>query len=403
MATLGLLAGVLGAIGNGPASAGPTVDGIAGTLRLNEIQTIGTHNSYHLQPQPALLDAIRFIDPAGADQLEYSHTPLATQFGSEHVRQIELDVFADSTGGLLADPVGGTVVGLDPSSRPEMFDPGFKVLHIQDIDYETTCTTFVACLQEMESWSDANPNHAPIAVLVEVKDEPIPDPVGLGFVTPEVVGPAQLDALDAEIRSVMDPADLLTPDDVRGAAATLEDAVLTTGWPTLTDSAGRFLFLMDNGGRIRDDYRAGHPSLAGRVLFVSSEPGTDDAAFVKRNDPFAADIPTLVGQGYVVRTRADSPTFQARSGDTTQRDQALAGGARRWPTPRCLRGCPGFPRTVPEWSTWLLRMASTLFMSIPQTADCQRQSLLTPAESSRPDGQRTGGQFCTGRKEKAGF
>jgi hypothetical protein len=91
------------------------------------------------------------------------------------------------------------------------------------------------------------------------------------------------------------------------------------------------MFLMDNGGQKRLDYLAGHPSLTDRVLFTSSSPGQPDAAFVKRNDPLGGSgtsIAELVRRGYIVRTRADADTVQARTGDTTQRDAALASGAQ---------------------------------------------------------------------------
>ena len=90
------------------------------------------------------------------------------------------------------------------------------------------------------------------------------------------------------------------------------------------------LFTLDNGGAMRADYLAGHPSLAGRVMFTDSAPGTPEAAFVKENDPLAdpTRFPDLVAAGYVVRTRADADTVEARSGDTDPRDAALASGAQ---------------------------------------------------------------------------
>jgi hypothetical protein len=127
------------------------------------------------------------------------------------------------------------------------------------------------------------------------------------------------------------PADeLLTPDDVRGGRTTLEEAVRTDGWPTLGEARGRVLFLMDNGDPKRALYRAGRPSLEGRVLFTNAVPGDADAAFVKLNDPLPDPslITDVVRDGYLVRTRADADTHQARSGDTTQRDAALASGAQ---------------------------------------------------------------------------
>lgn len=301
-------------------------------LRVNNVQVVGTHNSYHLQPREPLFSALRSFDPALAAGFEYSHSPLAEQFTHEAVRQIELDVFADPQGGLYDQRRLLPLLGLPADSGiPELEEPGFKVLHVQEVDFESTCWTFVECLRQVRAWSDANPRHLPIAVLVELKDGPIPDPLGVGFVRPHPIGRAELDALDAEIRSVFDESRLITPDDVRGRHATLEEAVLAGGWPTLGEARGKVMFLMDNGGRYRSDYLAGHPTLRGRVLFTNASPGDPDAAFVKRNDPTGAnlaEIQDLVRRGYLVRTRADADTVQARTGDTTMRDAALASGAQ---------------------------------------------------------------------------
>ena len=58
--------------------------------------------------------------------------------------------------------------------------------------------------------------------------------------------------------------------------------------------------------------------------------GCPDAAVTVVNDPIgdAGRIRSLVEAGFIVRTRADADTVQARSGDTTQRDAALASGAQ---------------------------------------------------------------------------
>ena len=63
-------------------------------------------------------------------------------------------------------------------------------------------------------------------------------------------------------------------------------------------------------------------------MFVDAEPGTPEAAFIKYNNPGnGSEIQALVEQGYMVRTRADADTEQARSGDTSRRDTALESGA----------------------------------------------------------------------------
>jgi Phosphoinositide phospholipase C, Ca2+-dependent len=301
-------------------------------LRLNQTQVIGTHNSYHVQPREPLWSALRGFNPLLAAGIAYTHSPLGVQFNAEEARQIELDVFADPAGGLYDQRHILPTLGLPADSGiPELERPGFKVLHIQEIDFETTCWTLVECLQDVKLWSDAHPRHLPIAILLELKDEPIPDPLQVGFVQPVPIGPAELDALDAEIRSVFPEQRILTPDEVRNSRATLEEAILIDGWPTLGAARGKVMFLMDNGAHYRTNYLAGHPNLEGRVLFTNSTPGQSDAAFVKLNDPTGpntAVIQDLVRRGYLVRTRADSDTVEARTGDTTRRDTAFLSGAQ---------------------------------------------------------------------------
>jgi hypothetical protein len=323
------------------------------TLRLNDVQVLGSHNSYHVEQPPEVMALLRAFSPELADSLEYSHPPLEQQFDEEGIRQIELDVFADTAGGLYATPAGFELAGLPPEVDPLMLEPGFKVFHVQDIDQTSTCVTLVGCLVELRDWSAAHPGHVPIMVLIEVKSDPIPDPVQAGFVVPETIEADDLDALDAEIRTVFEPDQILVPDDVRGDHASLEEAILTEGWPTLGASRGRVLFALDNGGPVLDAYVDGHPALEGRVLFTSSPIGSPEAAFLKLNDPVADGdaIRDAVAAGYLVRTRADADTVEARTGDVTSRDAALESGAH-WVSTDYPVDDPRFPAayvaTIPE-------------------------------------------------------
>ena len=51
---------------------------------------------------------------------------------------------------------------------------------------------------------------------------------------------------------------------------------------------------------------------------------------MKRNDPVAQEeeIRALVEEGFLVRTRADAGTAEARRNDTRRRDRAIATGAQ---------------------------------------------------------------------------
>jgi hypothetical protein len=139
--------------------------------------------------------------------------------------------------------------------------------------------------------------------------------------------PATLDALDEDIRSVFTADKMITPDDVRGTFAMLDEAILKRGWPTLRQARGKVIFLVDQRP-VGPVYLQGHPSLRGRVSFTNATPGQPDCAFIEENDGSQQEIAALVREGYLIRTRTDADTKEARSGSTTRRDAALANGAQ---------------------------------------------------------------------------
>lgn len=301
------------------------------TVRLNQIQVIGTHNSYHAGIAPSETKLWQQKNPKALHGLEYHHAPLPEQF-SAGVRQIELDIFADPKGGLYADPAGPHSVkeaGLpaDPPYDPQglMKQPGFKVLHVQDFDYRSTCETFVGCLKSVRDWSKANPGHLPIFILVETKDEALKSKIST--IHPEAFTPQLFDALDQEILSVFSKDEIITPDSVRGSYATLPEAIKNNSWPTVAQARGKVIFLLDQR-KIESVYTEGHPALKGRILFTNAVPGAPDAAFTEQNEGSLEEINALVEQGYLVRTRTDANTEEARTNDTSRRDLVLKSGAQ---------------------------------------------------------------------------
>jgi len=306
----------------------------ANDIRINQLQVIGTHNSYHIEPSAAMLQLIGATNKDLPQTLQYTHRPLPEQFAELGIRSIELDVFADPQGGLYASPRGRAVLaaqklkaGPDPNSDGQLAKPGFKVLHVQDIDYQTTVPTFDEALKQIRQFSDGHPKHVPLFVLIELKD----DAVSPLLTTPVKFDAALLDDLDAAIGSVFTNDHLITPDSVRGSRDTLRDAVITDGWPTLKASRGKVMFALDNPGLQRDLYLDNHPSLKGRILFVDAKQESNpEAAFFKLNDPMSEfeRIQQLVNSGFIVRTRADASTVQSRKNDTTRRDRAFASGAQ---------------------------------------------------------------------------
>jgi hypothetical protein len=326
-------------------------------VRINQIQVIGSHNSYHAGLLPGVRAYLANVKPDSLRGLDYAHPPLDEQFDGG-IRQIELDVFADSKGGRYAHPAGPAAeaaagVTVDPienfsgASPDVMMKPGFKVMHVQDVDQHSSCQPFTACLKIVRDWSKAHPQHLPIFVLVETKQgKPLNIPHAT---TPEPFTAATFDALDQEIRSVFAADEMITPDDMRGTYATPNEAARADAWPTLAQARGKVIFLMDQR-KVGPLYLEGHPGLRGRVLFTNAAAGQPDAAFTEENDGTEQEIAALVKQGYLVRTRTDADTKEGRSGSTVRRDHAMASGAQILST--------DYPKAEPaQWTGYFVSFA----------------------------------------------
>lgn len=253
-------------------------------LRVNQLQAKATHNSYHVA-QPDMTVAA----------LQYSERPLDVQASKQGVRGFELDT----------------------QYVPKSDD--FEVFHIGLVDEGTSCRKLLDCLKTLRAWSKKSPGHHPLFVQIEPKDTTLAG-------DPEVY----FQKLEAEILAAWPRENILTPDDVQGGAATLREAIVTGGWPTLGETRGKILFFVDNSGAWRSAYTHGDQDLSGRLMFVDSSPGADYEATYVLNDPSAQAqaITDRLGEGFIVRTRADADNTEPFAGDTARREAALASGAQ---------------------------------------------------------------------------
>jgi hypothetical protein len=297
-------------------------------VRINDLMVLGTHNSYKLAMPPERMAQLRAADPDSADALDYAHRPLVEQLDTG-ARQLELDIWYDPKGGLYADG----------STDPTMQRPGFKVQHMAGFDSRSSCASLVQCLTIIHAWSDAHPGHVPILLMFNTNDNG-------RFIKGEPYDGAAYDALDAEVRSVLSSSKLIVPDDVQGRYPTLREAVLANNWPTLEASRGKFLFALDESPAKVALYRGKRTSLEGRVFFVNTDETSPAAAYLTLNEPArdADRIARAVKANFLVRTRADANTREARANDTAPRDAAFRSGAQYistdylWPDPRFAGG-----------------------------------------------------------------
>lgn len=263
----------------GASSSGdlPPVDG----LRLNHLQAMGTHNSYHVSSGDTVKD------------INYTHLPLPEQL-DHGARQFELDLNFKQPG----DPV--------------------EVYHLALLDPGTTCMLLTDCLQALRGWSDAHPEHHLLYVMFEFKTA-----------YNAVIGPDLLASLEQQITSVWPRERIVAPDDVQGDAATLSEGLAARGWPTIDATRGKILLVLHDGGNWRAAYVKG--GLAGRLLFPDAfgDLSLAYAAVHTLNDPSgdAVKITAALDAGHLVRTRADADNVEPLAGDDTRALAALASGA----------------------------------------------------------------------------
>ena len=305
----------------GPGCTRAAVD----ALPMNAVQAVGTHNSYKQAISPAEMAVLARTASQAAVTLDYAHPPLAAQL-ADGARQLELDLFHDPEGGRYARPLGQSIPGATPYDLAAFRRPGLKVMHAQDIDYRSHCPLFTECLRQIRAWSKANPDHLPLVVLLNLKED---DLAGVPGATPAAdFDAAAMAAIDREIRSVFGVAELITPAQVRGRRPTLREAVAQGGWPRLGRARGRVMFALDASADQVTRYRAalGRAGLA----FLNVDEADPDAAYITLNDPLAQAerIRRAVAAGLIVRTRADADTLEARRDDPRRRGAALASGAQ---------------------------------------------------------------------------
>lgn len=222
-------------VGGSDASDSDAGDSDAGggdptTVRMNELQVAGTHNSYHMQP-PIQFDASH----------GYTHKPLHEQFAGG-VRAIELDVHENA------------------GAR--------ETYHIAAIDPNSTCLMFRDCLQTIETWSDAHPTHTTIFVWLEIKD----DTGGTAI--------ADLLGVESDVMSVFDDEDLITPEWLAAGHDSPRARIDEEGWPLLSEAAGRVMFIVLNRDAHAQEYTHDFVDLEGRIMFANAVEAQFDLPWV---------------------------------------------------------------------------------------------------------------------------
>jgi len=249
------------------------------SLKLNEIKMLASHNSY--KKNSTVLG--RFFVQLGAskeeaDSLNYEYKTLTEQFRAG-IRSMEFDLRLRKT--------------------------QFTLTHVPLVDNSSVAPDFSMALEEIELYSRNNPHHIPIIILMEIKDDWMILDHALQKIDQE-----KLITLNLLIKDKLGER-LFQPQDVIEENKTLKETINESGWPSLSSLRGKVIMILHPGG-FTTEYVDIDPTLQELAMFpgvYANQISRDYTAFVVENNPESTQIPLLVNQNYIVRTRIDSDLY----------------------------------------------------------------------------------------------
>ena len=304
------------------------------SIPINQIRIIASHNSYKKKPHPKVLRFLKKFqnklgDQNNPDFIDYGHLPFSEQFDNYGIRGIELDVNYDPKGGQYKRRrVNLFLFGQRQRLKGKALKkPGFKILHISDVDFETNYLTLKSALEALKSWSDLHPDHFPIYINLEAKGSHPADESKalkrLGFKKCIPFDRRAFLDLEQEISATLSPDQIFKPSDFKKSYSSLQERVLAEGWPLLEEVRGTFIFILE--GNNKHLYRTFE-----RPLFFQYGNQSDaNTVFLLRNNPIASEREIReLNSEFIVRTRSDAGSVESRSNNYDTWNAALRSGAQ---------------------------------------------------------------------------
>ena len=259
-------------------------------VRYSDVAFLGTHNSYQLlatKQKRALMKAVEIVTFGLVDYTKavFEMDTLTTQL-EKGVRNLEIDIEAQ----------------LDGS------EVSFIVTHDHILDNVSSCYNFEKALEEIALWSENNPGHLPVSLLIEPKN------VKNSSDNIKSFSLEYADEFDAIVRNTLGDK-LLTPADMLGDYESFEQMRAADGWATLEEMRGKVILLL-HPCDATEDYINIDTSIKTQAMFPMLRPDNIDkpyASFIIDNAPEQAaenNKETVDKYNLIVRTRADSyPRF----------------------------------------------------------------------------------------------
>ncbi len=257
-------------------------------LKFNELSFVATHNSYQTKSPPAYREIFKNLskltfglvsDKTG----EFNSQTLTEQFNCG-IRSIEIDIETVKKGDNIS----------------------FTCMHSPNMDMGTTCYDLGLALEEIKMWSDYNPNHLPITIIVEPKKV---------FIPMENMKYFNLDyalALEDLLNNALGDK-LFTPEDMLGDYDSFAQMRENDGWCEVKDMLGKVLVLLHDTN-ITEDYIDMDKTIKTQAMFPMLRYKHKDlsySSFLLINKPeealeYSQEI--IRDKKFIVRTQVDTFT-----------------------------------------------------------------------------------------------
>lgn len=254
-------------------------------IKFNELAFIGTHNSYQKQSAPVMNKLYSQLSELTfgfikANQGEFENQTLTQQFNCG-IRNLEIDIETFERNGEIS----------------------FTCIHTPNLDMGTTCYDFELALKEIVMWSDNNPDHLPITVIIEPKQ------IFLPLEDMEFFNMDYVKEFEDMLRKTLGDK-LFTPSDMLRDYSSFGEMRAADDWCEVKNMLGKVLILLHDTG-VTEDYIDLDPSIRSQAMFPMLRPSDIDrdcASFLIINNPEKIDdckVDVLNAANFIVRTRPD--------------------------------------------------------------------------------------------------
>ncbi|MDE5601488.1 MAG: hypothetical protein K2J16_03215, partial [Clostridia bacterium] len=204
-------------------------------IKLIDLQFLATHNSY--KKEKTGLEKFYAKFSKGLREGNYHFESLTDQL-NVGIRSFEYDLFY----------------------RRQKSGVSFHSFHIGYADMSSNAFDFSACLEELDLWSQNNPNHLPITVILELKENG-------GAYPYKTITKNQLSDLDELLKDKI--KNLYTPSKAMKGYSDLNEMRANEDSPSLKETIGKVLFIL-HPSKLTKDYIALDESLKTQAMFPSA-------------------------------------------------------------------------------------------------------------------------------------